>query len=305
MTVPTTPPPQPRPIRTVGIIAKAKLPEAAAVVTEIENWLSERGITTEVESETAQLAGWDSANTFLRDTLPTQIDLLVVLGGDGTLLGVARSIADAKDRTDLPVLAVNFGSLGFLTEVTLPELYRSLQSVLDGTADIDERQMLRSTVTRNGQIMTDRVVLNDIVIGKAALSSIIELTISVGKQFVTCFRADGLIVASPTGSTAYSMAAGGPIVHPLVDALLLTPIAPHTLTNRPIVIPSTTAVRVTPALSGPHCAAYVSFDGQSGLELVDGDVVAVEKAARPLKIIRAESRGYFAVLREKLKWGER
>ena len=305
MTVPTTPPPQPRPIRTVGIIAKAKLPEAAAVVTGIENWLSERGITTEVESETAQLAGWDSANTFSRDTLPTQVDLLVVLGGDGTLLGVARSIADAKDRTDLPVLAVNFGSLGFLTEVTLPELYRSLQSVLDGTADIDERQMLRSTVTRNGQIMTDRVVLNDIVIGKAALSSIIELTISVGKQFVTCFRADGLIVASPTGSTAYSMAAGGPIVHPLVDALLLTPIAPHTLTNRPIVIPSTTAVRVTPALSGPHCAAYVSFDGQSGLELVDGDVVAVEKAARPLKIIRAESRGYFAVLREKLKWGER
>ena len=305
MTVPTTPSPQPRPIRTVGVIAKARLPEAAAVVTGIENWLSERGVTTEVESETARLAGCDRAHTFPRDTLPTQVDLLVVLGGDGTLLGVARSIADAKAGTDIPVLAINFGSLGFLTEVTLPELYRALESVLDGTAGIDERQMLRSTVTRNGQIITERVVLNDIVIGKAALSNIIELTISVGKQFVTRLRADGLIVASPTGSTAYSMAAGGPIVHPLVDALLLTPIAPHTLTNRPIVIPSTTGVRVTPDLSGPHCAAYASFDGQSGLELVHGDVVAVEKAARPLKIIRAESRGYFAVLREKLKWGER
>jgi NAD+ kinase len=305
MTEPTEPPPPPRAIRTVGIIAKARLPEAAEVVSGIVDWLSERGINAEVETETARLAGRDGARTFATDALPAQVDLLVVLGGDGTLLGVARSIADAGAGTDIPVLAVNFGSLGFLTEVTLPELYRALESVLDGTAGIDERQMLRSTVIRDGHIMTDRVVLNDIVIGKAALSNIIELTINVGEQFVTSLRADGLIVASPTGSTAYSMAAGGPIVHPLVDALLLTPIAPHTLTNRPIVIPSTTAVRVTPALEGPHCSAYASFDGQSGLELVHGDVVTVEKAVRPLKIIRAESRGYFAVLRQKLKWGER
>ncbi len=305
MTGPTELPPPPRAIRTVGIIAKARLPEAAEVVSGIADWLSERGVNTEVETETARLAGRDGARTFATDALPAQVDLLVVLGGDGTLLGVARSIADARAGTDIPVLAVNFGSLGFLTEVTLPELYQALESVLDGTAGIDERQMLRSTVIRDGHIMTDRVVLNDIVIGKAALSNIIELTINVGEQFVTSLRADGLIVASPTGSTAYSMAAGGPIVHPLVDALLLTPIAPHTLTNRPIVIPSTTAVRVTPALEDPHCSAYASFDGQSGLELVHGDVVTVEKAVRPLKIIRAESRGYFAVLRQKLKWGER
>ena len=305
MTAPTEPPPPPRAIRTVGIIAKARLPEAAEVVSGIADWLSERGVNTEVETETARLASRDGVGTFATDALPAQVDLLVVLGGDGTLLGVARSIADAEAGTDIPVLAVNFGSLGFLTEVTLPELYQALESVLDGTAGIDERQMLRSTVIRDGYIMTDRVVLNDIVIGKAALSNIIELTINVGEQFVTSLRADGLIVASPTGSTAYSMAAGGPIVHPLVDALLLTPIAPHTLTNRPIVIPSTTAVRVTPALKGPHCSAYASFDGQSGLELVHGDVVTVEKVVRPLKIIRAESRGYFAVLRQKLKWGER
>ena len=132
----------------------------------------------------------------------------MVLGGDGTLLGVARGVADAGAEADIPILAVNFGSLGFLTEVTLPELYRALESVLDGTADIDQRQMLRSTVVRDGQALTDRVVLNDVVIGKGALSNIIELTISVGEQFVTRLRADGLIVASPTGSTAYSMAAG-------------------------------------------------------------------------------------------------
>ena len=245
MTAPTEPPPPPRAIRTVGIIAKARLPEAAEVVSGIADWLSERGVNTEVETETARLASRDGVDTFATDALPAQVDLLVVLGGDGTLLGVARSIADAEAGTDIPVLAVNFGSLGFLTEVTLPELYQALESVLDGTAGIDERQMLRSTVIRDGYIMTDRVVLNDIVIGKAALSNIIELTINVGEQFVTSLRADGLIVASPTGSTAYSMAAGGPIVHPLVDALLLTPIAPHTLTNRPIVIPSTTAVRVS------------------------------------------------------------
>ena len=226
-----------------------------------------------------------------------------MLGGDGTLLGVARGVAGAD--ADVPVLAVNFGSLGFLTEVTLPELYAALQSVLDGTARIDERQMLRSQVVRGTEVVADRIVLNDVVIGKAALSNIIELTITVADQFVTSLRADGLIIASPTGSTAYSMAAGGPIVHPLVDALLLTPIAPHTLTHRPIVIPSTTAVRVTPVLGDPHRAAYASFDGQSGIELADGDAVTVQRAPRPLKVVSAETRNYFAVLREKLKWGER
>ena len=305
MTAPPDPHAESSPIRTVGVIAKARLPEAAEVVTGIARWLSQRGIATVVETDTARLSGHDGAGTAPRDALPAQADLLVVLGGDGTLLGVARSIADAGADTDVPVLAINFGSLGFLTEVTLPELYRALESALDGSAGIDERQMLRSTVIRDDAIVTDRVALNDVVIGKAALSNIIELTISMGEQFVTRLRADGLIVASPTGSTAYSMAAGGPIVHPLVDALLLTPIAPHTLTNRPIVIPSTTAVRVTPMLDGRHCSAYVSFDGQSGLELSHGDIVTVEKAPCPLKVIRAESRGYFAVLREKLGWGER
>ena len=185
------------------------------------------------------------------------------------------------------------------------ELILVLESVLAGTARIDERRMLHSRVLRNEAVMADRTVLNDVVLGKAALSNIIDFAITLGEQFVMSSRADGLIIASPTGSTAYNLAAGGPIVHPTVDAVLLTPFAPHTLTNRPIVIPATAPVRVTPALGGAHQSAYVSFDGQYGFELAPGDSVTVERAARPLRVVRAESRSYFAVLREKLKWGER
>ena len=303
MTPPSRPSGRDRPIKTIGIIAKTRQREAAAAVADVSDWLTERGVNVVVEVETAALAGREGGSTCSRDALPTVADLVLVLGGDGTLLGVASRVATVD--ADIPILAVNCGSLGFLTEITLPELYGSLESVLAGTAGIDERQMLRSRVLRAGEAIIDRVVLNDVVIGKAARSSIIEFNITVGNQFVTSSRADGVIIASPTGSTAYNLAAGGPIVHPRVDALLVTPIAPHTLANRPIVIPSTTPVVVTPGLSGSHQAAYASFDGQFGFDLTDGDVVTVERAARPLKVVRAEARSYFAVLRQKLKWGER
>ena len=303
MTPPSRPSGGDRPIRTIGIIAKTRLQEAASAVADVSDWLTERGVNVVVEVETAALAGTESRSTCSKDALPTVADLVLVLGGDGTLLGVASRVSTVD--ADIPILAVNCGSLGFLTEITLPELYGSLESVLAGTAGIDERQMLRSRVLRAGKAVIDRVVLNDVVIGKAARSSIIEFAITVGDQFVTSSRADGVIIASPTGSTAYNLAAGGPIVHPRVDALLVTPIAPHTLTNRPIVIPSTTPVVVTPDLSGSHQAAYASFDGQFGFDLAAGDVVTVERASRPLKVVRAEARNYFAVLRQKLKWGER
>ena len=303
MTVQSHPRGQPRPIRTVGIIAKTRLPEAASVVGDIVRWLSTRGLETVMEAETAVRVGHSATSVCAAAELPTRADLLLVLGGDGTLLGVAREVAGSE--ADIPILAVNFGSLGFLTEVTLPELYGSLQSVIDGAAGIDQRQMLQARVHRGEEILADRLVLNDVVIGKAALSNILELEVTVGDQFMTNFRADGLIIASPTGSTAYSMSAGGPIVHPLLDALILTPIAPHTLTNRPIVIPSTAEVHVRPVLDVPHRSAFVSFDGQSGFELSGGDLVTVTRSPRPLQVVRAESRDYFAVLREKLKWGER
>lgn len=291
------------PVKTVGIIAKTRLQKASAAVSDVADWLAARGIDIVVEINTARIINREGIATCTRDNLPTAADLILVLGGDGTLLGVAGCVA--RTNSDVPVLAINFGSLGFLTEITLPELYQSLESVLAGTAGIDERQMLRSKVIRNNETVADRIVLNDVVLTKAALSNIIDFAITFGDQFVMRSRADGLIISSPTGSTAYNLAAGGPIVHPVVDALLITPIAPHTLTNRPIVIPTTTPVRVVPSLSGLHQTAYVSFDGQFGFELTPGDNITVERASRPLRVVRSESRSYFAVLREKLKWGER
>ena len=298
MTVPRMQPPG-----TVGIVAKTRLQEAAPVVAETADWLAARGVAVVLETDTARLAQRRGAPTCVRDDLPAAADLIVVLGGDGTLLDIAGRVAQAG--ADTPILAVNFGSLGFLTEVTLPELYTALESVLGGGARIDERRMLKAQVVRGGRAVVERVVLNDVVLTKAALSNIIDFSVTCGGQFVMRSRADGLIIASPTGSTAYNLAAGGPIVHPRVDAVLITPLAPHTLTNRPIVIPATPAVGVTPALGGPHQAASASFDGQFGMELEAGDSVTVERAPRPLRVVRAESRNYFAVLREKLKWSER
>ncbi len=292
-----------RPVKTIGIVAKAHLTNVSPVVREVTEWLAGRHVDAVIEVETARLADLVDRRTCSKDDLPKAVDLVLVLGGDGTLLGVANRIASVD--ANIPVLAVNCGSLGFLTEIRLPELYGALESVLGGTAGIDERQVLHARVLRDARVIADRLVLNDVVVGKSAQSNIIEVSISVGGQFVTWCRADGLIVASPTGSTAYNLAAGGPIVHPTVEALLLTPIAPHTLTNRPIVIANTAPVTVKPALGGSHLEAFASFDGQFSVELEDGDVITVERAPRPLKVVRAESRGYFAVLREKLKWGER
>ena len=294
----------PRPVNRVGLVAKSRLREAAGLRREIAAWLDTRGVKTIFDEETATMAACPpDAQRLGRDALPKAVDLILVLGGDGTLLATAHRIAQAD--VDIPILAVNFGSLGFLTEITLPELYPSLESVLAGTARIDHRRMLRSRVSRDTQMLTDQLVLNDVVISKSALSSIIDLSVSVGDQFVTTFRADGLIIASPTGSTAYNLAAGGPIVHPAVDALVLTPIAPHTLTNRPVVIPAASEVRVQPFIGGPSQEVSVSFDGQFGFQLQGNDVVSVVQATRPLRVVSASARNYFAVLREKLKWGER
>ena len=224
-------------ITRVGIVAKTRLAEAAGVVAELAGWLDARGLAAVFDTETAALVGLPPGRpTSTRDDLPHQCDLIVLLGGDGTLIGMAGRIAAAG--ADIPILGVNFGSLGFLTEITLPELYPSLESVLEGTARIDPRMMLRSRTLRGGAVFAERLALNDIVITNGALSRIIDLAVAIGDQPVMRVRADGLIVASPTGSTAYNLAAGGPIVHPAVDAILLTPIAPHMLTNRPIVVPA-------------------------------------------------------------------
>jgi NAD+ kinase len=287
-------------ITRVGLTAKRGLEAASSVLAELAGWLEARAVRPVFETETAMLAGVPPGRpTVSRDDLPRECDLLVVLGGDGTLIGMADRIAAAG--ADVPILGVNFGSLGFLTEITLPELYEALAATLEGRAIIEARAMLAARTIRNDTPFADRLVLNDIVITKGAMSRIIEMSVIVGDAPVTRVRADGLIIATPTGSTAYNLAAGGPIVHPAVDAMILTPIAPHTLTNRPVVIPASSEVHVRPIMEGDE--VFVTFDGQSGFSLRPGDLVSVRRAPRPLRIVKSANRTYFDVLREKLKWG--
>ena len=292
-------------ITRIGIVAKQGLVAASDHLTRLASWLTDRGVVPVLDDDTATLVQgrppFVGAETRSRDELPRSVDLVIVLGGDGTLLGMASRIARAE--RDVPILGVNFGSLGFLTETRIDELDTTLAAVLAGTATYDERAMLEAEVERAGARADLRVVLNDVVFTKAALSRIIEVKVLVGDALVTTVKADGLIVASATGSTAYNLAAGGPIVHPRVDAMILTPIAPHTLTNRPIMIPAHEVIEVRPRIEGDDI--YVTYDGQEGYPLQAGDIVRVRRSARNLRLVKSPSRTYFQVLREKLNWGER
>ena len=290
-------------MKSVGIVAKSNLRAATPHLVEIEAWLAGRGLQPVFETATAALMPADSARQILdKPALVGRVDLIVVLGGDGTLLSVADCAA-ATD-VDVPILGVNFGSLGFLTEATLPELYSSLEAALSGRARVEARMMLRGTTIRGGRALKEHLALNDVVITKTARARMTDLSVSVGEEFVTRVKADGLIVATPTGSTAYNLAAGGPIVQPAIDALVLTPIAPHMLTNRPIVIPAASLVRVQPQMN-ERDELYVTFDGQAGYDLQAGDEVRVRCAERRVRLLRPSSRSYFDVLRQKLKWNER
>jgi NAD+ kinase len=290
-------------MRRVGVLAKSNLHAAVPHLVDIEAWLTGRGVEVVFEAETARLMPHAPGRTVAaKAALASTVGMVVVLGGDGTLLGMADCIGEAG--SGVPILGVNFGSLGFLTEVTLPELYPSLEAVLEGHAHSEERMMLHSTTTRRHEVFARQIALNDAVITKAARSRMIDLSVSVGGEFVTRVKADGLIIATPTGSTAYNLAAGGPIVQPTLDALILTPIAPHTLTNRPVVIPATAVIRVQPNME-ERDEVFVTFDGQAGFNLVAGDELSVRRGEVPLKLIRPSTRSYFEVLRTKLKWGER
>ncbi len=290
------------PVSRVGIVAKSHLKEAAAHLLEIATWLQARGVEAVFEVDTAALLTVGGARRVLdRRALVNAVDMVLVLGGDGTLLAVADRIAEAG--ASVPILGINFGSLGFLTEVTLPELYPALEAAVTGAAYIEDRLMLRSTTMRGGAAAAEQVVLNDVVV-KGARPRIINLSVWVGSEFVTRVKADGLIVGTPTGSTAYNLAAGGPIVQPSVDALVLTPIAAHTLTNRPIVIPASSPVRIEPMMN-ERDEVLVTFDGQASFDLRPGDEVRICRTERPLRLLRPRSRSYFEVLRQKLKWGER
>jgi NAD+ kinase len=285
------------PLEKVAIVAKVHAPEAASVARRLVRWLDERGIETLVESSFARKV--KASTSFTLDELPRDLSLIVVLGGDGTLLSAVRAL----NGKPIPILGVNLGSLGFLTDVALQELYTALESIAAGEATIDSRMMLRAELARKEETLASEVVLNDAVITKGAIARIIEVVVEIDGQFVAPVRADGLIVSSPTGSTAYSLAAGGPIVHPNLDAMILTPICPHTLTHRPVVVGGDAKIELT--LRGDPGEVYVTFDGQTSRRMLPGDVVRVRQSRQKLKLVSPPGKNYFQLLRHKLRWAER
>ena len=285
-------------MKRIGIVAKTDRPEAKSVVSELVLWLTGRGLQAVLEKETAAL--YPGASTAARKAdLPAQVDLLIVLGGDGTLLSMARLVGDLS----VPILGVNLGGLGFLTATTLDELFPALETLLAGRMMVDERMMLRARVLRQGEQLSEYVALNDVVITKSAMSRIINLAVSVEGEAATDYRADGLIISTPTGSTAYCLSAGGPIVYPTMDAMVLTPICSHTLTNRPIVLPASLRVEVT--LLTENQDVMLTLDGQVGFALKERDTVEVRRATPRIRLVRFPQKHFFSVLRTKLKWGER
>ncbi len=288
-------------MKAIGILARPGLKEAGPALRELVAWLQARGRRPLLEERTATLLDGECSGCAVLSgaALAEQADALIVLGGDGTLLAASQLTGERG----VPVLGVNFGSLGFLTDVALPELYPALESLLAGTHRHEERRLLRATVKRPDHADVHHDVLNDAVITKAALSRIIELDVWIDGLFVSAFRADGLIVSSPTGSTAYNLAAGGPILQPTLPAVVLTPICPHMLTNRPLVVGDEAVIEVR-LRAADDSQVHLTLDGQQGFPLSAQDVVTVTRSRRVLRLVRAPARDHYEVLRTKLKWGE-
>jgi NAD+ kinase len=287
-----------RAVQAVGIISRPRRRDISAVAPGLIAWLEGRGVNVFCDSETAECIS-SACNVKAREEIPALSDLLIVLGGDGTLLAAARLLGERQ----VPILPVNLGGLGFLTSVTLEDLYPVLERAIKGQARYSERVLLESRVMRKGKPFHCARALNDAVLNKAALARIIDLELRVNGEFVTNYKADGLIVATPTGSTAYSLSAGGPIMYPIVSAFVITPICPHTLTNRPLVIPDSAKIEV--GFAAGEAPIYLTVDGQVGVELQANDVVALNAAPERLLLVRPQEKTYFSVLRDKLKWGER
>ena len=282
----------------VGLIAKPDAPAAPRVILQVLQWLGAHGLTAVLEKQTAGLVSSATVQAASKDELPGLVDLLVVLGGDGTLLSMARAIGDLG----VPILGVNLGGLGFLTATTLDEMLPALEAVLAGRMATEERMLLAARLVRGGQTIGEYSALNDVVITKSAMSRIVDLAVSVGGRHAISYRADGLIISTPTGSTAYNLSTGGPILFPTMDAVVLTPIAPHTLSNRPIVIPGAERIEVT-LLDDQD--VMLTMDGQVGVPLRERDTVEVQQAATRIRLLRFPNKDFFSVLRTKLKWGER
>ena len=283
-------------IRRVGVVLKTSSPEATGLGRRLVEVLQERGLEVTLDSESAAACGRESAVS--RSSLAAQVDLVIVLGGDGTLLSVTRG-----ELNGTLVLGINMGFLGFLTEHSAEELFPMLEVVLAGGAEIQRRERLEVTVEMPGGDRVTRRVLNDAVVTKSAVARVITLAVHVDGHMLSRFRADGLIVATPTGSTAYNLSAGGPILYPTLDVVVVTPICPHTLTNRPIVLSLSSVVEVR--LESPSEEVYLTLDGQEGFPLTTHDVVRIQRCEEPVLLIEHPKRTYFQVLHRKLKWGER
>jgi len=283
-------------VRAAGLFSKPRSDHAARVVPELLEWLKDRGVQTTLDSESAAYAGRSDGRH--RAEVAAASDLLIVLGGDGTLLSTAR----ASVGRNIPVFAVNLGGLGFLTAIKVDEMYVHLERALQGEYVIGRRRMLHTELWRDGKSLAAWEALNDTVLTKTEIARMIDLEVHVDGHLMCVYRADGLIISTPTGSTAYSLSAGGPIMFPTVAAFAITPICPHMLTNRPVIVPDESVIQVAP---GDAPSTYLTIDGQVGELLQHRDRVVCRRSEHFLNLIQPPDTLFFDVLREKLKWGSR
>jgi NAD+ kinase len=284
-------------VKTVGLISKPGVPAGAELVPKVVEWLRGQGLEVRCDGETA--AYTQGEHGIPRDEVPEGCHLVIVLGGDGTLLSAARAIG----HLEIPLFPVNLGGLGFLTAITKEEVFPELERALRGEHRVAKRKLLNAELVRGGHVVAAYDALNDAVLSKSEIARMIDLQVYVDEQFVANYKADGLIVCTPTGSTAYSLAAGGPIIFPSVPAICLTPICPHMLTNRPVLVPETSVVRVVSR--APNDNVFLSIDGQIGNPVEEGDIIMCRSSQFALHLIRPPRAMFFDVLRQKLKWGER
>ncbi|MCU1267136.1 MAG: kinase [Acidobacteria bacterium] len=291
----------PSSIKRVGIVVKPHHPEALKTLCSVIDWLHQRGIALvggpEIERERIAHQTGCHVEVVETEKLAASVDLLLVLGGDGTMIATARMLGD----TEVPVLGVNYGGLGYLAEFRIEELYTGLEAILAGNYTVEKRVMLAVELLRGDESVTHSRVLNDVVINKSALARIIEIEAYFNQQFVNSFRADGLIVSTPTGSTAYNLSAGGPVIYPTMNAVVVTPICPFTLSNRPIVVPDESLIELRLITQNEDVA--LTLDGQVGFPLKPEDRVVIRKSNTSFKLVQPMNRNYFEVLRDKLRWG--
>jgi NAD+ kinase len=285
-------------IKKIGITSKPKKPEVREIIPPLVEWLRERSIEVLIDKETG--ATLDSSEKCVsRNEMPSRVDLIIVLGGDGTLLATARAL----NRKPVPLLAVNLGGLGFLTVITRDELFPTLERVLAGDFRTERRVQIEAEVVRAGEVISSFLALNDVVLNKGAIARVLDFDVRVDGQFISTYKADGLIVSTPTGSTAYSLAAGGPVIAPSVQAFIVTPICAHTLTNRPIVLPDSAQIDVE--VKSQRESVYLTVDGQVGIAVRSEDAMHLRRASSVVELIQSPQKDYFEILRQKLKWGER